>query len=349
MANAKPVVAAALSGGMDSLLALALLREAGHEVLAVHAHFLPPRDQELRVTEGLARVCRDLGFPFYALDLSREFERLVIAPFIEAYAKGETPNPCAHCNRHMKFGLLQDRALELGAKYLATGHYANLERSPDGRVRLARGDDPAKDQSYFLTLVPRKRLEKAMFPLGAWKKADVPAALAARGMAPPLPRPSLEVCFIPGNEYREFLAQRGARLSGPGPIRLADGTALGRHQGLWRHTIGQRKGLGVAYKEPLYVLGKDMRAGALVVGPKEELLARSCEAGEINLLVPPEDWPGELLAQTCYRQRPRPVRAALRDGLLCLDFDDPLPRPTPGQVAALFDSVGKACAGGLIL
>ncbi len=341
-------VAVAMSGGMDSLLALLLLREQGSEVIAVHAHFLPPEGEELRVTEELAALSKDLGVPFHALDLRREFEELVISPFIEAYVAGETPNPCAHCNRHLKFGLLQDRMLALGADRVATGHYARLEAAPEGGAALVRGDDPVKDQSYFLTLVPAARLEKAVFPLGSWRKADVQAALAARGAAPPLPRQSLEVCFIPGDDYREFLKQRGARLSGPGPIRLADGEELGRHQGLWRHTIGQRKGLGVGWKEPLYVLAKDAAQNALIVGPKSALLTRECKARQVNLLAPFASWPETVLAQTCYRQRPRPATATLADGELRLLFEEPLPRPTPGQVAAVFDSGGRAYAGGLI-
>ncbi len=349
MANAPLLAAAALSGGMDSLMALVLLREQGYAVMGLHAHFLPPDEEGRRLAEAIAARCGELDVPFHAVDLSADFERLVIRPFIEAYARGETPNPCAHCNRHMKFGLLQDMAFALGADVLATGHFARLVREDDGRVHLARGADPVKDQSYFLTLVPQTRLERAAFPLCDWRKADIPAALAAHGLTPPLPRPSLEVCFIPGDDYRAFLLERGTKLSGPGPIRLADGVEVGRHQGLWRHTIGQRKGLGVAWKEPLYVLGKDVARNALIVGPKDALMTDCCLAGEVNLLSPPEDWPGELAAQTCYRQRPRPVKAVYgKDGLLRLRFDDPLPRPTPGQVAAVFDLMGNAKAGGLI-
>lgn len=341
-------IAVAMSGGMDSLLALLLLREKGREVMAVHAHFLPPGGEELRVTEELAALCKRLGVPFHALDLRREFEELVISPFMQAYVAGETPNPCAHCNRHLKFGLLQDRMLELGAERVATGHYARIAEAPEGGAALVRGDDPVKDQSYFLTLVPLARLEKTVFPLGSWRKADVPAALASRGVAPPLPRQSLEVCFIPGDDYREFLEHRGARLSGPGPIRLADGAELGRHRGLWRHTIGQRKGLGVGWKEPLYVLAKNMAENALIVAPKSELSTSRCKAHEVNLLAPFASWPKTVLAQTCYRQRPRPAKALFEDGELRLAFDEPLSRPTPGQVAAVFDSMGRAYAGGLI-
>jgi len=348
MTNAPLRAAAALSGGMDSLMALVLLAEQGYAVTGLHAHFLPPGDEEKRLAGDIAARCDALGLPFHAIDLSEAFERLVIAPFIASYARGETPNPCALCNRRMKFGLLQDKAFELGADVLATGHFVNVERGGDGLARLLRGADPVKDQSYFLTLVPERRLAKAVFPLGGWKKADIPEALRKRGLTPPLPRPSQEVCFIPGDDYREYLARRGARLSGPGPIRLADGTEVGRHQGLWRHTIGQRKGLGVAWKEPLYVLTKDAGRNALIVGAKEELMADSCEAGEANLLTPPKSWPEELAVQTCYRQRPRPAKVVHEDGLLKIRFDAPLPRPTPGQVAAVYDLMGHAHAGGLI-
>ncbi|WP_027190574.1 tRNA-specific 2-thiouridylase [Fundidesulfovibrio putealis] len=339
-------VAVAVSGGMDSLLALALVREAGHDALALHAHFLPPDDRQLRLVRALDDLCRSHGVPFAAVDLSGEFRRLVIEPFMDAYAAGLTPNPCAACNRDMKFGLLADEAVRLGAGRIATGHYARQ----DERGGLLRGADPAKDQSYFLTLTPPEKLRRALFPLGEWRKADVPAALASRGLAPPLPSESQEVCFVPGDDYRAFLQDQGARVPGPGPVRLPDGREIGRHQGLWRHTIGQRKGLGIPWSEPLYVLDKIASENALIAGPKSGLDAHDCHVREVNLLVPFEEWPDAPLAQTCYRQRPAPVRASLaRDGLLSLRFDNPIPKPTPGQVAAVFDGSGRALAGGVIL
>ena len=200
----------------------------------------------------------------------------------------------------MKFGLLLDAAHERGASHLATGHFARLEQTGDGPA-LYRGDDPSRDQSYFLSLVPRAALGQVVFPLARRRKVDNAAALAELGLAPPLPRESREVCFVPGDDYRAFLEQSGHPLSGPGPIVLPDGRRVGTHQGLWRHTIGQRKGLGVAYAEPLYVLAKDARANALRVGTKSELSATVCHTGPANLLTTPDTWPAQVGVQTCYR------------------------------------------------
>ncbi|WP_243310281.1 tRNA methyl transferase PRC-barrel domain-containing protein [Fundidesulfovibrio agrisoli] len=337
-------IAAAVSGGMDSLLALALLRDRKPDVLALHAHFLPPDDAQLALAEALARQCAALGVAFEAVDLSGEFRSRVIEPFVAAYVEGRTPNPCAGCNRDMKFGLLAEHAARLGAKRIATGHYARLGEHGE----LLRGADPVKDQSYFLSLVPAASLARAVFPLGGWRKAEVPAELARRGLAPPLPRESQEVCFIPGDDYRAFLEAQGARLPGPGPILLEDGRRVGQHQGLWRHTIGQRKGLGVAWSEPLYVLEKRARDNALIAGPKAALDVLECSTEAANVLVPTRDWPRETLAQTCYRQRPRPVSAELREGRLRLRFHAPIPRPAPGQTAALYDASGRVLAAGVI-
>jgi len=342
-------LAVALSGGADSLLSLGLLRAAGHDVLGLHAHFLPPGPKERTLAAAIDAQCRVLDVPFAAVDLSQAFHDQVIAPFIAAYAAGLTPNPCAACNRTMKFGLLLDAATAHGADRLATGHFARIEDSEAGSA-LFRGADPSRDQSYFLSLVPVQALARAVFPLAGRLKNDNPAALAALGLAPPLPTESREVCFVPGDDYRAFLKACGAPLSGPGPIVLADGSRLGTHQGLWRHTIGQRKGLGIGYSEPLYVLAKDAAANALVVGFKADLAATTCRTAPANILVPPADWPSEILVQTCYRMRPRPAAAALSaDGGLGIAFAEPVARPTPGQVATLFDAAGRVLAGGEIL
>jgi len=325
-------IAVAVSGGSDSLLALGLLRAAGHDVAALHAHFLPPGDKALALAEAIDVQCRALGVPFAAVDLSREFRARVIDPFAAAYAAGRTPNPCAACNRDMKFGLLLDAALARGAEAIATGHFARVEQTPDGPT-LYRGADDSRDQSYFLSLVSGQSLARTIFPLAGRRKAEHPAALAALGLIPPLPSESREICFVPGDDYRAFLVSEGFSL-----------------QGLWRHTIGQRRGLGIAYSEPLYVIDKDPAANALIVGVKAELAATLCRTGPANCLVSAADWPEAVLAQTCYRMKPRPATARLTaDGGLDITFADPVARPTPGQVAVLYDAEGRVLAGGEII
>jgi tRNA-uridine 2-sulfurtransferase len=341
-------LAVAVSGGADSLLALALCREAGAEAVALHAHFLPPEAGARELAASLAEQCERLETPFFALDLSREFKRLVIDPFAAAYAAGLTPNPCAGCNALMKFGLLLDKAGQLGAERLATGHYARLDFAPGNRPRLLRGADPSRDQSYFLALVPPERLARAVFPLAGLHKAGVPEMLAARGLAAPLPKESREICFIPGDDYRAFLTKRGS-MPGPGQAVFADGAPAGVHQGLWRHTIGQRKGLGIAWREPLYVLAKDGPANRLVVGTKEELNTDSFAVEGINFLAARQDWPAGLGVQTCYRQRPRPVREIvwLGENAARVVLEAPIERPAPGQAAVLYAS-DEVVAGGWI-
>jgi tRNA-specific 2-thiouridylase len=343
-------LAVAVSGGGDSLSCLARLREAGHEVIALHGQFLPDaRDAKgLQAASGLAEACTRLNVPLHVLDLREPFERLVAGPFAAEYLSGRTPNPCARCNAAMKFGLLLDEALRLGAEALATGHYARAGEHPVYGWALSRGGDPGKDQSYFLSLVPRERLQRAVFPLAAERKTAVLADLAAQGLRPPLPEESQEICFVPGDDYRTFLAARTSVLPGPGPAVLPDGTVVGAHQGLWRATIGQRRGLGLAWREPLYVLDKDVARNTLVVGPRAALLAEGFQAVEANILVDPALWPEVVLAQTRYREQAKPARAELSGRELRVRFLEPQPRPAPGQVAALYAADGAVLAGAVI-
>ena len=341
-------IAVAVSGGTDSLFTAVLMKEAGHDVLALHAHFLPPTDESRAKAEEPGQAMAKLGCDFAAVDLSGAFHDEVMAPFEAAYARGRTPNPCSVCNPAMKFGHLLDEAERRGAEAIATGHYARiLGQGPD--ARLVRGMDPVKDQSYFLSLVPQSRLARAVLPLGDWTKDDVRAELARRSLVPPLPSESQEICFIPNDDYCAWLTARGAQLPGPGPIVLPDGKEVGRHQGLWRYTQGQRRGIGVAWSEPLYVLGKDMEHNALVVGPREATLAEGCEAGQINLLVPREAWPDEVLAQTRYRQKARPAQVELTGETMRITFSTPQTLPAPGQVAACYAPDGTVLAGGVIV
>lgn len=348
MAEKKPI-AVAVSGGEDSLLALALLRESGAEVLALHGRFLPGEDDRHRETvDHLARACKRVGAKLEVADLRVPFEELVVAPFVQAYARGLTPNPCCLCNPRIKFGLLLDKALEHGVQAMATGHYVRLDAS--GRqIRLLRGLDPAKDQSYFLSLVPPARLALARFPLGERFKADTGAALVRRGLSPVRNKPSLEICFVQGDDYKAFLQSRPEDLPVPGPVVLEDGTRVGSHQGLWAHTLGQRRGLGIAWKEPLYVLSKEVESNALVAGPASSLEAQGCTTRDFNHILPVEEWPETVLVQTRYRQRPGSARwEALSDGRIRFSFLESQSLPAPGQIAAASLKNGTMLGGGII-
>jgi tRNA-specific 2-thiouridylase len=326
---------------MDSLLALLLLQEAGIPVVAIHGRFLPATPERVQREAALGEICAAHGIPLHILSLEEQFRDRVIHPFVRAYGEGRTPNPCALCNAAMKWGVLWDAARHLGAKALATGHYA---RWTEGR--LLRGTDPRKDQSYFLALVPPDRLAASYLPLGCATKDWVRQALARRGITVPQERESQDICFVP-DSYHHLMAQHGYTDT-PGPVVLADGTPVGRHHGLWRLTIGQRRGLGIAFREPLFVLAKDPATNTAVVGPKAATLAWGCTTEEANIFRPPHTWPHEISVQTSYRQKPQKAQARLEThGGLRIRFHEPGPRPTPGQVAVLYAG-DEVLAGALI-
>lgn len=345
--------AVAVSGGQDSLYALLSLRDAfgASAVFAVHARFREETDRA--VESGLAAVCKKLGVAFHIVDLREQFHALIVRPFAEAYARGETPNPCAHCNRRLKFGLLLDEARKLGAEKLATGHYADFAEHPRYGAVLRRGADPGKDQSYFLALTPACRLKAAVFPLGTMQKKNVRAALEQRGMSVPAPEESQEICFVPHDDYRAFLRTTGIRLPEGGPMVTGDGLVVGRHQGLWQYTEGQRRGLGVSWTEPLYVVGKDRARNALLLGTAAELKVGRCVAAEINLLVPPELWPNDLFVRTRYRQNAVPADVRIQgpasvSARMLIRFHTPQLPAAPGQIVAVYDADGCVLAGAVL-
>ncbi len=349
-----PFIAVAVSGGADSLFTLMHLVEGKHPVFALHGLFTPETPQSRQVRENLEAACRALGLPLYLADLREDFSRLVIRPFVQAYAAGRTPNPCALCNREIKFGLLLDAAVARGAACLATGHYARLYppcSAPEagelpGQAEaflrldgpaLLEAEDQTKDQSYFLSLAPRERLAQAFFPLSRAKKTEVRAALTHLGITPPQPTESQEVCFIPAdyqNALPELAETLGISLPGAGPMLLADGREVGRHKGLWRHTEGSRRGLGVAWAHPLYVVAKEPDNNILRLGPKARIAG--CEVGDLNILLSSEHWNGPLLAKTRYRQIPRPAEAIFAGDRLRLRFAGPEEPTAPGQLACLY-------------
>ena len=372
-------VAVAVSGGVDSLCALVMLRNAGFRVLALHGLFLP--DGPTAAPAGLAEACAALDVPLHVADLRAEFEREVLTPFAAAYAQGRTPNPCAYCNRAIKFGLLLDTALALGADKLATGHYARLVPNPHTNTAmgmntgtgdnsealplLASATDAAKDQSYFLSLVPRQRLGRALFPLHGQTKDQTRAIVAAAGLSVPLPSESQDICFAPpvaqpgmsaAEAYRPFLERRwqaaGTIAPGPGPVLLRDAEGnereIARHKGLWRYTEGQRKGLGIAHTEPLFVLAKNSAANTLVVGPRALLGIRTCVTGPANIALPPHLWPDNLLVRLRHRQRPCPASVRVADGCLHILLDESQFPTAPGQVAAVYDEEGRVLAAGVV-
>jgi len=341
-------VAVALSGGVDSLMALSRLLEEGAACLGLHASFLPEDERSRRVRERLQAICRELQVPFHHIDCSRAFSEAIIQPFVRGFAQGLTPNPCSLCNPRIKFGLLLDTAQELGAWFLATGHYARLLRQGASRPALMRGRDAAKEQSYFLALVPPDRLARACFPLGELCKEEVKDAVQRRFGEVPSPEESQEICFVPGNDYRAFLERQPVDLPGPGPMLGTDGTFFGEHEGLHRYTVGQRRGLGIAHSEPLYVLDKDAAGNRLIVGPRRELTGSSCTLEAVNYLLPYREWPRPIWVQCNYRQQPRRAEARQRESGLCLFWHESGMPAVPGQIGAVYSANGQVLAGGII-
>jgi tRNA-specific 2-thiouridylase len=348
-------VVVAMSGGVDSSMAAALLREQGYEVIGIMLRLWAeagPADNRCCTPDAVAdahRVASLLDIPFYVRDYREIFKRTVVGYFIEAYARGLTPNPCLLCNRQIRFGHLLDEALALDADYLATGHYARLRRTEAGGYQLLKGIDPAKDQSYVLHRLGQTQLAYALFPLGDYTKAEVRAMAQARGL-PVFARPdSQDLCFLGNGDYREFLARHVPGAAQPGPIFDTAGRRLGEHRGLPYYTIGQRQGLGIAAPRPLYVLALDPARNALVVGFAEELGRRELAAAEVTYVSGrPPDGPLRVTAKIRYKARETPaVLTPLPGERAHVRFDEPLRDITPGQGVVFYQ--GDVVVGGGII
>jgi tRNA-specific 2-thiouridylase len=335
-------VVVAMSGGVDSSVAAWMLREAGHSLVGlfmrngVHVGAEESRKKSccsVSDARDARMVAGALGIPFQAVDLGREFGGIV-RYFLAEYAAGRTPNPCAICNRDLKFRRLLDFADELGCEGVATGHYARIEIE-DGRVALRRGADRDKDQSYQLFSVAEADLARARLPLGALRKREVRDLAGKVGLRTAEKADSQEICFVPSNDYRKLLAERGVALH-PGKLVDSAGQVLGDHPGTEHFTIGQRRGHGVAGAQPLYVVALDPATGTVVLGGREECFARSMRVDELNWIG--IDPPTSLRAGVQVRYRHEPVAAEITvDGSRAeVVFDEPELSVTPGQGAAFY-------------
>lgn len=337
-----PRAAVALSGGVDSLVAALRLRAAGHSLLALH--FIT--GFETSASDSVRGLADRVDIPFQEIDLTDAFRRSVVDDFVETYRRGRTPNPCMVCNPRIKFGFLLEQARELGADWLATGHYARIVRDEDGRVHLLRSADRQKDQSYFLARVPRDRLAGALFPLGDLTKDRVREMAAAAGFSKTVRSESQDICFVPDN-YADFLAAAGVP-SRPGEIVALDGTVIGRHDGLHQFTIGQRKGIGVPGPEPYYVVRLDRERNRLMVGGKEALLAGGCRVASVNWIVDPPESALEVRVRVRYRHQAAPARLTPLPGNRAeVQFETPQSAVTPGQGAVFYQN-DEVLGGGVI-
>jgi tRNA-uridine 2-sulfurtransferase len=296
------------------------------------------------------RVSAQLGIPFYAVDAREIFHNQVVDFFIDSYTQGATPNPCLVCNRSIRWEFLLQRALALGASYMATGHYVRLQRDDLGKVRLYKAVDAQKNQSYVLHVLGQEQLAHAIFPLGGYTKSQVRQLARDFGLPVAERAESQDLCFLADNDYRSFLQRNAPGIENPGPILNRDGIEIGRHQGLAFYTIGQRKALGIASRLPLYVLEKDLPGNALIVGPVEQLGKRQLRAGPVNW-VSGEPPGASFRTQVKIRYKAQPAWAeaiTLPDGQVQVQFDQALRDITRGQAAVFYDDE-MVVGGGIIL
>ncbi len=353
-------LAVAMSGGVDSSAAAAILKEQGHDLVGFtmqlwnqrrgisvdeNGDSLPSRCCSLDDVYDARRVAEELGFPFYVLNLEREFERDVVQPFVRSYLNGETPIPCVSCNSRLKFASLDQLAVSLGCDKVATGHYARVEYDEERkRYRLFRGRNLQKDQSYFLWELTQDQLSRALFPLGEMSKPEVREVAREHSLAVAEKSESQEICFVPDGNYAGFidryLESTGSVDQKPGEGEIVDaaGAVVGHHTGIHRYTIGQRRGIGIAAAEPLYVINIDAPRNQVVVGNQDELLGREFTAAGVNWVA--FDKPdGPVNAEVRVRYRHTPAAATIRpieNNRVRVIFDEPQRAITPGQATVFF-------------
>jgi tRNA-specific 2-thiouridylase len=355
MSNEKVVVA--MSGGVDSSVAAALLKEQGYEVTGMMLRLWsePGKEDSNRccTPDSMAqarRVAAKLDIPFYVIDAKNVFRETVVQYFLDGYARGETPNPCLVCNRQIRWTFLLDHALALGAEFMATGHYVRIKKDEKGKSELSRAVDHSKDQSYVLHILTQAKLAHALFPVGEYPKSEIRRLAADFGLPTASRADSQDLCFLAGDDYRSFLQRNASEILKPGEIVTHDGKYVGQHNGLANYTIGQRKGLGLASPVPLYVLAKDAATNRLVVGEADELGSSELIARDVNWVAgqAPRD---PFRAEVKIRYTAKEVGAfvtPLNGGQVKVQFDAPARDVTAGQ-AAVFYSDDVMLGGGIII
>ncbi|GAB4462890.1 MAG: tRNA 2-thiouridine(34) synthase MnmA [Anaerolineales bacterium] len=348
-------VVVAMSGGVDSSVAAALLKEQGFEVAGMMLRLWsePGKEDSNRccTPDSMAqarRVAAILNIPFYVIDAKDVFRETVVEYFLEGYARGETPNPCLICNRKIRWTFLLEHALAIGAEYMATGHYARLRRDGE-RIQLLRAVDRSKDQSYVLHVLNQEQLKHALFPVGDYSKTEIRAIAEKHGLPTASRKDSQDLCFLAGEDYRNFIRRNAAEMLKPGEIVTRAGKTLGSHTGLANYTIGQRKGLGIASSVPLYVIAKDAARNTLVVGTQEELGTLELTAHQVNWLsgaAPAEPFRAEVKIRYTAKEAEAWVEPVGADQVR-VRFEAPQRDVTAGQAAVFYR--GDVLVGGGII
>ena len=337
----RKTIAIGMSGGVDSSVAACLLKDKGYNVIGVTLELLDNEETKKSI-EDAKNICKKIDIKHYVCDLKKEFKEEIVQNFITAYKQGKTPNPCVLCNRLFKFGLFYKKALELGADYISTGHYARVKNN---RLMMSLAD--GKDQSYFLCQTKKEILPKVLFPLNEFQSKEEIRTLARKYQLPVSEKKdSQEVCFIPNDDYKTFLKKNGQE-EVEGKIILTDGTVLGNHKGLFNYTIGQRKGLNISYKEPLYVIQLDTKNNNLIVGTNNELFNQELIATNMNYLVEKDEFfKTKLFAKIRSRGNLEEVDTVTeKQNRLKIKFKNKLRAITPGQLIVFYNE-NKECLGG---
>ena len=353
-------VAVAMSGGVDSSTAAWILKQAGHDLIGVTMKLFDNGDVgvegeisccSLDDVEDARAVARQLGFPFYVFNFSRQFHHQVMDRFACAYERGETPNPCIDCNRYLKFGALLQRAKELDRDYVATGHYVRLSYDRgSGRWLLHKALHPEKDQSYVLYMLTQAQLSHTQLPLGALHKTEVRAIAEEQSFYNAKKPDSQDICFVPDGDYATFIRRHTGKTDVPGDFTAESGKILGQHKGITHYTVGQRKGLGVPSNEPLYVKAIDPARNRVVLSGNAALYSRTLTAGDLNWIAwdtPPRQF--QCSAKTRYRQTEQPCTVTVTaEGRAEVCFDMPQRAITPGQAVVFYEG-DTVLGGGTIL
>jgi len=345
-----------MSGGVDSSVAAALLKEQGYDVIGMMLRLWsePGKEESNRccTPDSMAqarRVAAKLDIPFYVIDAKEVFQKTVVQYFLDGYARGETPNPCLICNRQIRWTFLLEHALAFGADFMATGHYVRIRRAEAGH-QLLRAVDKNKDQSYVLHVLNQEKLARALFPIGDHPKVEIRAIAERYGLSTASRKDSQDLCFLAGEDYRNFLQRNASEMLQSGDILTRDGKSIGEHNGLANYTIGQRKGLGVASRVPLYVLGKNSTANTLIVGTQEELGSRELTARDVNWMsgkTPDEPFRAEVKIRYTAKEAEALVTPMSGDQAH-VQFDEPQRDITAGQAAVFFQG-DLMIGGGIIL
>lgn len=331
-----------MSGGVDSSVAAILLQEQGYEVYGITLKLWEnsQNDNEVDIAEEAKKVCDKLGIEHYVLDGKELFQKHVIQDFICQYQNCRTPNPCIECNKYLKFGYMYQKAKELGIEYIATGHYAKTEYSEEyGRYVIKKSDNIAKDQSYVLYNIPKELVGKVLFPLANMRSKEEIRNLARdHGLEVANKPDSEDICFIPDGDYKKFLEENSDLKAKEGNIVNLEGEILGKHQGLYRYTIGQRKGLGIAYSEPLFVIGFKPEKNQLIVGTEKEIYQKEMLVNQINfLLIDQLESPMKVMVKTRYSSKEYPaIIEMVQEDTIKVTFDEEVSRITPGQSAVFY-------------